>query len=138
MPHILTKRYHLIIFYFLFHGLHFVTTVRVLMPVLCFQMISFNYGAKEVRDLDPVCRCHQSNSMPDSIFSVNIAQRVTCGYICFYVFCIFLLFYVCVKGWYSGLLLFIETGCSVFSLINEWTWRKLKLQRSKTDNINWL
>ena len=41
-------------------------------------MTSFNYGAKGVRDVDPTCRCHQSNIMPDSIFSVNIAQCVTC------------------------------------------------------------
>ena len=61
------------------------------MPVLCFHMISFSYGAKEVRDVDPACRCHQSNSMPDSIFSVNIAQCVTSGFF-------FFLFYVCVKG----------------------------------------
>ena len=49
----------------------------VLKPVLCFHMTSFNYGAKGVRDVDPTCRCHQSNIMPDSIFSVNIAQCVT-------------------------------------------------------------
>ena len=28
----------------------------------------------------------------------------------------FVLFYVCIKGWYSGLLLFVETGCSVLTL----------------------
>ena len=61
------------------HGLHFATTLRVLKPVLCFHMTSFNYGAKGVRDVDPTCRCHQSNIMPDSIFSVNIAQCVTCS-----------------------------------------------------------
>ena len=65
----------------------------MLKPVLRFQMISFNYGAKGVRDVDPACRCHQSNIMPDSIFSVNIAQCV----ICLLVFC-FVLFYVCIKG----------------------------------------
>ena len=27
-------------------------------------------------DVDPACRCHKSNIMPDSIFSVKIAQRV--------------------------------------------------------------
>ena len=53
-------------------------------------MTPFNYGAKQV---DSACRCHQSNIMPDSIFSVNIAQCVTC----LSVFC-FLLFYVDVKG----------------------------------------
>ena len=31
----------------------------MLKPVLRFQMISFNYGAKGVRDVDPACRCHQ-------------------------------------------------------------------------------
>ena len=55
------------------------TTLRVLKPVLCFHMTSLNCVAKGVRDVDPICRCHQSNSMPDSIFSVNIAQYVTCG-----------------------------------------------------------
>ena len=39
----------------------------------------YTCGAKGVRDVDPTCRCHQSNIMPDSIFSVNIAQCVTCG-----------------------------------------------------------
>ena len=65
------------VWYFLFIGLHFATTLRVLKPVLCFHMTSFNYGAKGVRDVDPTCRCHQSNIMSDSIFSVNIAQCVT-------------------------------------------------------------
>ena len=56
---------------------HFAITLRVLKPVLCFQMTSNNYGAKGLRDVDPACRCHQSNIMFDSIFSVNIAQCVT-------------------------------------------------------------
>ena len=63
------------------------------MPVLCFYMISFNYGAKVVRDVDPACRRNQSNIIPDNIFSVNIAKCVTC----LFVFC-FVLFYVCIKG----------------------------------------
>ena len=42
-------------------------------------MTSFNYGDKAARDVDPTCRCQQGNIMPDSIFSVNIAQCVTCG-----------------------------------------------------------
>ena len=83
----------LIVLYFLFHGLHFATTLKVLKPVLYFHMASFNYGAKEVRDVDRVCACHQSNIMPDSIFSVNIARCV----ICLFVFC-FVLFYVRIKG----------------------------------------
>ena len=65
----------------------------MLKPVLSFHMASFNYGAKWVRDVDSACRCHQSNIMPDSIFSVNIAQCVAC----LLVFC-FILFDVCVKG----------------------------------------
>ena len=72
----LIQGWHLIVWYFPFHGLHFVTTLRVLKPVLCFHMASFNYGAKGVRDVDPTCRCHQSNIIPDSIFSVNIAHCV--------------------------------------------------------------
>ena len=70
---------HFIVLYCLFHGLHFATTLRVLRPVLCFHMASFDYGAKGVRNVDPTCRCHQSNIMPGSIFSGNIAQCITCG-----------------------------------------------------------
>ena len=66
--------WHLIVWYFLFHGLHSETTFRELRSVLCFHMTSFDYGAKRARDVDPTCICHQSNIMPDSIFSVNIAQ----------------------------------------------------------------
>ena len=102
-----------IVLYFLFHGLHFATTFRVLKPVFCFHMTSFNYGAKRVRDVDPAFRCHQSNIIPDSIFNVNIAQCVTC--LCVFRF---VLFYVYIKGWYSGLLLFVETGYSVISLLH--------------------
>ena len=54
--------------------------------VLCFHMKSFNYGAKGVRDLDPDCRCHQSNIMLNSIFSVKIAQCVNCLF-AFFLFC---------------------------------------------------
>ena len=97
-------------FEFSFSRVTLCDTLRVLKPVLCFHMTPSNYGAKRVRDADPACRCHQSNSMPDSIFSVNIAQ---CG-TCLFAFC-FVLFYVYIKGWYSGLLLFVETGCSVLS-----------------------
>ena len=115
-PYILRYRvniWYLIVLYFLFHGLHFATTFRVLKPGLCFHTTPFNYGAKWVRDVYPACRCHQSNIMPDSIFIVNIAQYVTC----LFVFR-FILFYVYMKGWYSGLLLFVETGCSVLSLLH--------------------
>ena len=38
-----------------------------------------------VRGVDPACRCHQSNIMPDSFFSVNIPQWVTC--LLFVLFC---------------------------------------------------
>ena len=64
----------------------------VLKPVLCFHMTSFNHGSKGVRDVDPACRCHQSNIMSDSMFSVNIAQCVTCLFVFYFV-----LFYVCIK-----------------------------------------
>ena len=58
----------------------------MLKSVLCFHM-AFIYGTKGegVRDVDPACRCHQSNVMPDSIFSVNIVQWVTCSF--FVLFC---------------------------------------------------
>ena len=58
-------RYSLHLFCIYFYGLHFVTIFRVLKPVLCFHMTSFNYGAKRVRDIDLTCICHQSNIMPD-------------------------------------------------------------------------
>ena len=61
------------------------------LSVLCFHMTSFNYGAKGVRDVDHACRCHLSNIMPDSIFSVNIAWCVTCLllFVLFYFLCVF-------------------------------------------------
>ena len=58
----------------------------MLKPVLCFHIISFNDGAKGVRDVDPACRCHQRNIMPDGIFSVNIARCVTCLVVFYFVF----------------------------------------------------
>ena len=54
-------------------------TLRVLKPVLCFHLTSFNYGANEIKDVYRSCRCHWSSIMPDSIFSVNILQCVICG-----------------------------------------------------------
>ena len=76
----------MIVLYFLFHGLHFATALRMLRPVLCFHMTSFNYDAKGVRDVDAACRCHQSNIMPDGIFSVNIARCMICLLV-FVLFC---------------------------------------------------
>ena len=73
---------------FLFHGLHFATTHRVLKTLSCFHMTSFNYSAKGVRDVESACRCHQSNIIPDSIFSVNIARYVTCLFVCFLFLCV--------------------------------------------------
>ena len=79
-------------FVFYFSWITFCDDPGVLKPVLCFHMTSFNYGFKGVRDVDPACRCHQSNIMSDSMFSVNIAQCVTCLFV-FY----FALFYACIK-----------------------------------------
>ena len=76
---ILISGWHFIAWCFLFHGLHFATTLRVLNPVLCFHMTSFNYGTKWVRNVGPTCRCHQSNIMSVTIFSVNIAPCVACS-----------------------------------------------------------
>ena len=59
--------------FFLFHGLHFAVTLRVLKPVSCSYMTSFHDAPKDLRDAEPSCRYHLS------IFSVNIAQRVTSG-----------------------------------------------------------
>ena len=68
----------------------------MLKSVLCFHMGSFNYGAKGVRYVDPTCRYHQSNIMPDSIFNVIIAQCVTCGQVCCYcVLCVCVCVCVC-------------------------------------------
>ena len=49
----------------------------VLKPVLHFHMPSFNCVAKGIMDADPACRSHQSNFMPNSIFSVNFGQCKT-------------------------------------------------------------
>ena len=88
--HNFSNRYHtLIVLHFLFHGLLFSTILRVLKPVLCFHMASFHYSTKGVWDVDSACRCHQSNIKPDSIFSINIAQWVTC---CLFVSLYFVLF----------------------------------------------
>ena len=64
----------------------------------------FSYGAKGVRDIDPTCRCHQSNIIPGSIFSVKITLcnlwlnlldfLFLCG--CFFVF-LFVCLWVCVS-----------------------------------------
>ena len=66
------QSWHFIVLYFLLHGLHFVITLRVLKLVLSFHMTLFHYSAKGVRDIDHTCTCHQSNIMPDDIFSVDI------------------------------------------------------------------
>ena len=44
-----------------------------------FSFSWINYGFKGVMDVDPAYRCHQSNIMTDIIFSVKIAQCVSCG-----------------------------------------------------------
>ena len=44
-----------------------VTTVTVLTPVSCYNMISIDYGGKKARDVALTCRYHLSNIMPDSI-----------------------------------------------------------------------
>ena len=67
-----------IVLCFVFHGLHFSTSLMMLKPVLCFHMTSLNYGSKGVRDVNATCICHKSNIMPDSILIINIAQCVTC------------------------------------------------------------
>ena len=46
----------MIVLYFLFHGLHIATTLRVLKHVICFHMASSNYGPKGKRDVDPAYR----------------------------------------------------------------------------------
>ena len=73
------KSWHLIVWYFPSHVLHFATTLRLLKSVLFFHMTSFNYGAQWARDVYPNCRSHQSNIMPGSIFIANIALCVACG-----------------------------------------------------------
>ena len=61
-------------------------TLRVLQPVPRFQ-ITFNYGAKGVKDVGPIDRNHQSNVMLDRIFSVNIAQCIICLFFFFLFRC---------------------------------------------------
>lgn len=88
-----------IVLCFLFHRLHDATTLRVLNSVLCFHIASFNYGAKDVRHVDPNCTCHQSNIKPDSIFSVKIARCITCVWTCLFAFCFDLCMYLGVILW---------------------------------------
>ena len=106
--------------YFIFHGLHFMSILIILKAVGFFHVASFNYGAKWVRDVDPTCRCHQSNIMLNSIFRIKIAVFfITCGYLfCFLCFAFCILLCVCVWGWYFGLFLFVETRCSIFLLLH--------------------
>ena len=44
------------------------TTIKVLTPVSCYYMTSFDYGGKRARDVGLACRCHLSNIMRNSIF----------------------------------------------------------------------
>ena len=50
-----------------FSKLSLVTAIRMLMPVSCYYMTSFNYGDKKARDVGLTSRCHLSNIMPDCI-----------------------------------------------------------------------
>ena len=75
--------------FLIFHGLHFATTLTVWSLCYVFIWLHLIMVQKGVRDVDSACRCHQSNIMPDSIFSVNIAQWVPCGLICLFVFVLF-------------------------------------------------
>ena len=61
-PNIVIQNWHFWFFlYFLFHELHFTTTLKVLKSVLCFHMPSFYYGVMEVRGKEPTCGCDQNN-----------------------------------------------------------------------------
>ena len=52
-------------------------------------------------------KCHQSNIMPDSMFSVNIAQYITCGYICFFLFSVDILL-ICRHNMFSFITITLE------------------------------
>ena len=75
------------VFSFSFHELHFLTTLRMLKPVLYFHMASFNYGVNRVNGVDTSCRCDEINIIPDLIFSVNITQCIITG--CVFSGCVF-------------------------------------------------
>ena len=86
-----------------FFQLSLATTIRVLKPVSCDHLTSFNYDDKKARDVGLTCWCHLSNNMPDSIFHESMRQGITCvwRFFCFcFVFLFFVVFLVC-AGWYS-------------------------------------
>ena len=59
-----------------FSKLSLATAIMALTPVSCYCMTSFNYGAKEARDVGLTYRCHLSNIMPDSIFNDSIGWGI--------------------------------------------------------------
>ena len=86
------------LFYIFLLILYFWIPLRMLKPLLSFHVKTFDYDAKNLRVVEPTCRCHKNNIMPHSIFNVKIEQSTTCGQIClfFSFLCLFcLLVWVC-------------------------------------------
>ena len=47
--------------------------------LLCFHVISFNYGTKGLTGVHSDYRCHQSKNIPDSVFSFTMAKCISFG-----------------------------------------------------------
>ena len=76
-------------------------TIKLMRPISCYHMTSFNYDDKKVNDVSLTCRCHLNNIMPDSIFHGKMRSGITCfAFICFINAVVLLLFwmFVCLSS----------------------------------------
>ena len=99
-----------------FFELTFTSTITLLMPASCYCMPSFNYGGKKARDVGLTCRCHLSNIMPDSIFYDRMFPVITCLFVYFWCFCLFVNLFVCL---YVNLFVFSKGGNRCFPQTRE-------------------
>ena len=103
----------------MFPELSLATSIKVLTPVSCYDMASFNYRGKEAKDVGLTCRCHLINIMPDSIFYNSIGMGMTQFFCCFcfsFVVVVVVVVVVFSLGVVITVLLSIEEMDSVLSL----------------------
>ena len=99
----------------MFPELSLATSIKVLTPVSCYDMASFNYRGKEAKDVGLTCRCHLINIMPDSIFYNSIGMGMT-QFFCFCFSFVVVVVVVFSLGVVITVLLSIEEMDSVLSL----------------------